>query len=324
MNEDIFDLEAEIKVLAGFFPEIEEVYIFGSRRYETKSTRSDIDILLVTNEKIKPSKLRDFTIEHNTALDLFILENGTATSVANESYITAENNEMLIQKVDGLLLYDKKNGSSQELNERKKIIIDKRVKHELTALPNGSADYYEVKALKKYFSRARENGLTAKPYLGTSTDEASDFIIEIMKNLISTNENVTGHGKAKGGWNNNLENEYDFQNLFWITIKPWLPGLSREQVALKYDDQEKRSDFSLFNDQLCIELKHIKDANDKREVVKTLESLKSFYLQHPNVRVLIFGILVNNDVELDDSKWEADFSYYENSPQVKTVIIRNK
>ncbi len=119
-EEDIFDLEASIKILAGKFAEIDSVYIFGSRRYETGSTRSDIDILLTITGRIQPAKLRDFTLENSTTLDLFLLENGKATSVANESYISADSNDELLKKVDAVLLYDKHNGASAELIRRKK------------------------------------------------------------------------------------------------------------------------------------------------------------------------------------------------------------
>jgi len=324
IEQDIFDLEAIIKILAGKLSEIESVYLFGSRRFETGSSRSDIDILITTNSRIKPSVLRDFTLEHSTALDLFILYNGRATSVANESYIESETNEELVKSVNAILLYDKITGVSAELAKRKQVEVDKRINHELTSLPNGTAEYFEISALKKYFKKARENGLSAKPYLGSSTEEASEFIIEVMKGLIPSVHSVTNYGQAKTGWTKNLNSEYDFQNLFWIAVKPWLPNLSREDVELKYDGQEKRSDFNLFNNQLVIELKHIKDDGDKRAVVKTLEGLKDFYVQHPNIRVLVFGIMVDEEVQLDDRKWESDYTYDENRPIVKTVIIRNK
>lgn len=323
-EEDIFDLEAIIKILAGKFDEIQSVYIFGSRRFETGSTRSDIDILLTTKKFIAPAKLRDFTLEHSTALDLFILENGRATSVANESFIEADTNENLIKSVNAVLLYDKDSGISAELTKRKKIEVDKRINHQLTSLPNGTAEYFEISALKKYFKAAKQNGLTAKPYLGVSTEEASEFIIEIIRRLTTANRTVTNHGQAKTGWTRNLQSEYDFQNLFWITVKPWLPVLSREQTAITYDGNKKNSDFSLFNDQLVLELKHIKDDGDKRETVKTLEGLKTFYTLHPNIRRLIFAILVDKTVDLDDKKWEADFSYPDNTPSVLTIIVRNE
>jgi predicted nucleotidyltransferase len=322
--EDIFDLEAIIKIIAGKFSEVESVYLFGSRRFETGSSRSDIDILLELNNPLKPSKLRDLTLEHCTALDLFILENGRATSVANESYIQYKNNEELIKSVNAILLYDKTNGVNEELAKRKDVEVDKRINHQFTSLPNETADYYEISALRKIFKKARENGLTAKPYLGCSTDEVSEFIIEILKGIIPSSHSVTNYGQAKDGWTKSLSDEYDFQNLFWIATKPWLPNLSREEVEIKYDGQEKRSDFSLFNHQLVIELKHIKNDGDKRIIVKTLEGLKEFYVKHPNIRVLIFGILVDEIVRLDDRKWETDYSYADDQPVVKTIIIRNK
>lgn len=324
-EENIFDLEATIKVLCGEFEAIESVYLFGSRRFNSGSIRSDIDILLKTNSFIKPSKLRDFTIRNHTALDLFVMENGKAISVANESYIQANDNDDLIKILNAVLLYDRGFGISGELTKRKTIEIDNRVDYILTVFPNtNNLENLELNALKKYFKAANENGLPTKPYLGINTIEASDFISTIIKNIIEANKNVTNNGNAKSGWTKNLQNEYDFQNLFWITVKPWLPNLSREAIAIKYDDQEKRSDFTLFNNQLIIELKYIKDDSDKRETVKTLEGLRSFYIQHPNCRVLIFGILVDEKVDLDDKKWETDFSYTEHTPQVKTIIIRNK
>ena len=323
-EEDIFDLEAIIKILAGKFAEIESIYLFGSRGYETGSTRSDIDILLTTTARIQPAKLRDFTLEHSTALDLFILDDGKAISVANESFLQAKDNDELIKRVDAVLLYDRDSGSSAELQRRKKIEVDKRINHELTSLPNGTAEYWEVSALQKYFKAARQNGLTVKPYLGVSTEEASEFLISVIRSLTEVNKTVTNHGQAKTGWTKNLQSEYDFQNLFWITVKPWLPNLSREQTAIIYDGNKKQSDFSLFNDQLVLELKHIKDAGDKRETVKTLEGLKTFYTLHPNIRRLIFAILVDKTVDLDDKKWEADFSYPDERPSVVTVIIRNE
>lgn len=323
-EEDIFDLEVIIKILAGKFAEIDSIYLFGSRGYETGSTRSDIDILLTTNARIQPAKLRDFTLEHSTALDLFLLDGGKAISVANESFLQAKDNDELIKRVDAVLLYDRQNGSSEELQRRKKIEVDKRINHVLTSLPNGTAEYWEISALQKYFKAARQNGLTVKPYLGVSTEEASEFLISVIRNLTDANKTVTNHGQAKTGWTKNLQSEYDFQNLFWITVKPWLPNLSREQTAIIYDGNKKQSDFSLFNDQLVLELKHIKDDGDKRETVKTLEGLKTFYTLHPNIRRLIFAILVDKTVDLDDKKWEADFSYPDNKPSVVTVIIRNE
>jgi predicted nucleotidyltransferase len=325
MNENYqnIDLASAISVMAGKFPAISEIYIFGSRRFNTESFRSDIDLLVTMSQRIKASDLRDFTIEFSSALDIFILESGRATSIANESYITDESNELLIKKLNAVKLFDRHAGKLDALTEYRTLKLDKRVKHELTVFPNTTADGWEVKALIKYFDTAQKHGLPVKPYIGLNADEASDFIIKVLRNLASTNTTLGGRGQAKGSWTQNIKDEYDFQNLFWITVRPWLPGIGKEEVELKYDGNEKRSDFNLFNNQVVIELKHVKDENEKRNIIKTLNGLSSFYSQHPNIRVLIFGILVNKNVELNDEKWEADFSFDENHTKVKTVIVRN-
>ena len=120
-----------------------------------------------------------------------------------------------------------------------------------------------------------------------------------------------------------MENEYDFQNFFFLTVKPWLPGLGREDVTIRYDGQDKRADFNLFGSQLIWELKHIKDASTQAAVVKSLSGLKEFYSQHPNVRLIIFAILVEKNVTLDGAKWESDYTFTDSEPQVWTRIFRN-
>jgi predicted nucleotidyltransferase len=322
-NEEIFDLEAAVKTLCGDFPEIVRVYLFGSRRFNTRSSRSDIDILLECKSPIRKSALREFILKHRSALDLFIMESGRAESVANDSFITSSNNDALIGDLHAVELYARGTGSSSFLRENKQAVLDRRVMHKLTTLPGTSTEHYEVGALLKYFQRVREHGLPVRPFLGYTTDEASEFIAGVIRGMPSANRSVTGHGSARDGWTFAIENEADFQNLFWITVKPWLPGLSREEVAITYDGKEKKSDFSIFGSQLIIEFKHIKDAGDARETAKTLEGLSSFYSKHANVRTLLFAILVDVAVDMDDRKWEEDYSYMEHSPQVKTIVLRN-
>lgn len=321
---DDIDLKTAISVLAGKFADIDIVYIFGSRRYKTESTRSDIDLLITTTKRIKQSELRDHTLESCTALDLFILDDNKAISIANESYIDDDTQLKLLDKLNAVKLYERNVGFTEEMKEFTIIPLDSRVNHKLSTLPNLPDDAYEIQALIKYFKTADRKGLPTKPYIGQNADEASEVLISVMVRLIDSSERVTGHGQAKTGWTNNLMNEYDFQNLFWIATRPWLTGLGREEVELTYDGNKKVSDFTLFNNQIVIELKHIKNDTDKRNIIKTLGGLKDFYKQHPNIRVLIFGILVNKDVDLDDLKWESDFTYLENDTKVKTKIIRNR
>jgi len=317
------DLRAIISVLFGQFSQIEAAYIFGSRRYKSGSTRSDIDILLTTSDHLKPSDLRDFTVKHCKSLDLFILEHGKAVSVANESYVTAENNDALVAKLNAKLIYDRDNGSSNYLDKLASIQLDERFEERgMTVMPNGPADGLEVNALVKFFDRAEKNNLPVKPYLGADINEACDMIIDVIKRLESANKSVTRYGAPKTGWTNNLSSEYDFQNLFWITVKPWLAGLAREEVAITYDGQEKKSDFSLFSSQVIFEFKYIKSDGDKRAVVKTLRGLGDFYKQHRNVGIVIFVIFVKKGIDIDKHRWEEDFSYISTTPSVKTVVVQ--
>jgi hypothetical protein len=49
--------------------------------------------------------------------------------------------------------------------------------------------------------------------------------------------------------------------------------------------------------------------------LSSLNGLRNFYENHPNMPVLVFAVLVARSVELDDAKWESDFSYTERQPQ---------
>ena len=321
--DESFDLEAAVKTLCGDFPEIESVYLFGSRRYNTRSTRSDIDVLLECAGVVKKSNLRDFILKNRTALDLFLMEDGRAESVANESFIKEKDNQTLISRLNAVELYTRGRGSSDFLLANKLHLIDRRVQFKLTVLPGKSTEHYEVQALQKFFASAREHGLPSRPYIGISTAEAAEFVVSILRAIPLANKTMSNYGSARSGWTVKLASEYDFQNIFWITVKPWLPGLAREEVAITYDGKEKRADFSLFGSQLIIEFKHVKDEGDVRETTKTLSGLANFYEQHPNVRVVLFAILVDPKVKLDDRKVESDYSFDTHRPIVQTIVVRN-
>ena len=77
---------------------------------------------------------------------------------------------------------------------------------------------------------------------------------------------------------------------------------------MRYDGQNKVSDFSLFDGKLIIEMKFIDSTGKKSEVVKTLGGLSNFYAQNANVGALLFVIFVTNDVAVDERKWESDFT----------------
>ncbi len=68
-------------------------------------------------------------------------------------------------------------------------------------------------------------------------------------------------------------------------------------------------------------MKFIETESKKREVVKTLDGLKRFYIHNANVACLMMIIYAKDDVGIDRSKWEAEFSYTAVSPSVITIVV---
>jgi REase_DpnII-MboI len=89
---------------------------------------------------------------------------------------------------------------------------------------------------------------------------------------------------AKTGRTVNLASEYDCQNLFYISVNPWLKSVGREEVEIIYDKQKKISDFNFFHNQLIVEMKYIDDNDSKREIIKDLKGLQDFYSRKPKCK----------------------------------------
>jgi hypothetical protein len=79
-------------------------------------------------------------------------------------------------------------------------------------------------------------GLPVRPYLGSSAVEVADFLVSVLRRAVDTANKLS---ERQAAWKIAFETEYDFQNLFFATAKPWLPGLGREEIAVWYDGQEK-------------------------------------------------------------------------------------
>ncbi len=140
--------------------------------------------------------------------------------------------------------------------------------------------------------------------------------------MIFSSGQLGQRGVAKSGWTVNLSSEYDCQNLFFTVVKPWLPGLGREEITIHFDDQAKLADFSLFEGRLVIEMKFIDSPGKKAEVVKTLDGLSRFYKRNANIGCLLLIVFVKRDVALDDARWGADYTSRTTAPQVVTIVVR--
>ena len=170
--------------------------------------------------------------------------------------------------------------------------------------------------------QAEAEGLPTQPFLGDALMKAVAHISEVTRRMIFRSVQLGQRGVAKNGWTVNLSSEYDCQNLFFTVVKPWLPGLGREEVVIHFDDQAKSADFSLFEGRLVIEMKFIDSPGKKTEVIKTLDGLSRFYARNANVGCLLFVVFVKRDVMLDDARWEADYSFRTTAPQIVTIVVR--
>jgi predicted nucleotidyltransferase len=318
------DLRNYIELLVQQEPVISEVYLFGSRAYGTGSLRSDCDLIVHSdpNRPTKSSSLRTFAIEHCLALDFFLCTEARATSAANDSSVHAADFTSLVDKLDATPLWTRAGGfvdfAFRDTGDWT-FDVAEGVDFKMTTMPESVwADM--VWSTKQ--KAVEDRGLPVQPYIGDTLDKAVGQIADVIRRMAFKSSDLGQKGHAKTGWTVNLASEYDCQNLFFTVVKPWLPSLGREEVAVRYDGQSKQSDFSLFDGKLIIEMKFIDSTGKKGEVVKTLAGLSSFYAQNANVGALLFVIFVTHDVAVDEPKWESDFSFETHRPFVKTLVVR--
>lgn len=315
------------KLLAGLLksqPAVDEIYLFGSRAYNTGSLRSDCDLLVRVSptRNAKPGEFRDFSQDVCPALDFFLCSDAKAISCLNDSFVFASTFTELVKKLDAVKLWTRDSGFTNfAFGETGTWEFSTAAGVEF--VPTGLSDaYVRTRSWHQIAAAAEAVGLPANPFIGETLPKAISTIISVARKMIFSLGDLGQRGIAKNGWTVNLPSEYECQNLFFTVVKPWLSGLAREQVAVKYDGQEKLSDFSLFDGQLIVEMKFIDADKKKAEVVKTLDGLSRFYSQNPNVRCLLFIIYVKQSVRIDAPKWEADYTFQATTPHVITIVIR--
>ena len=106
-------------------------------------------------------------------------------------------------------------------------------------------------------------------------------------------------------------------------LRSIFPDVERENMVITIDGNTKNADFGLSVNKVVIEAKHINSTSKKAEVIKTLEGLKSFYAENPNVKCLVFLILYEKTVELDPAILEARFSEEYASPRIYVRFLEN-
>lgn len=235
------NLKELLELLLSEQAHLDEIYLFGSRRYATGSLRSDCDLLIrpTPGKNVRSSDLRDFAVENCEALDFFLAEGGTARSCANDSYVYGESFEKLADRLDAVMLWTRSKGFTDFAFQESGSWILKtaeNVSFLMTVLPD---EYLGEQVWLEKVRKVEQSGLPVRPYIGDTLTKAMIFIQETARRMVLQSAQLRQRGQAKDGWTVNLQNEYDCQNLFYTVIKPWLPGIRREEVAIYFDDQKK-------------------------------------------------------------------------------------
>lgn len=161
--------------------------------------------------------------------------------------------------------------------------------------------------------------------LGFNWSEVANGLANIVEKSLVIPSKFSNGSKAK---NVNLTNikissEYDFQNLIHLILRPWIPSVEAENIAIIFDGNTKNADFSIKGNSLIIEAKYIDTTGKKNDVLKTLDGLSNFYGKNANVKALLFLILINKKVEIDKHKIETEFSK-NTSPSITVKVIYNE
>lgn len=312
-----FDLQAYCTDFGSRFP-VSEIYLFGSRRHQTGSLRSDIDLLVIPADNIRPSDLRAEVTNRCKALDFFILERGTARSVVNDSYISALDNEAIISRCDAVRVWSAGSGFEEGAKVFANQSFAEHVDFRQTVMPN-------IVIQMSYSDLQRslgQRGLPTDPVVGETEPEIADRLLRVAREAASFRlRDFPGSGNARKSFLISPSSEYDYQDIFWVCAKPWVSSILREVTEVVIDGQKKKSDFSVASSRFIIEMKYAADKNDKREIQKTLEGLKHFYTHNANVQFLLFIIYARKEADIDAGAWERMFSDRTSHAQTMVRVI---
>jgi predicted nucleotidyltransferase len=322
-----YDLKKIINDITKHHHEIREIYLFGSRAYGTNSYRSDIDILAVTDgENISAAQVNKWLYKDYQAVDLFTsYDKKVATSCVNGSFVCyrEENGygyKDLIEQLDAKKLWDKTTGFSNQFTEWEQDVFP-GASFPASVLPFGQNKSIEEKAVDLLAELEKQNIKTY--FTGCNYFEIANHISQIIE---KTFEKPTKYQKNAKNFSFNtiqIANEYDFQNLIHLLIRPIFSDIETENCVIIIDGNKKIADFGLNNNKIIIEAKWIDTTSKKNEVVKTISGLSNFYTENPNVESLVFVVLYDKDVTIDKNRLEDKFSHTKSSPSIIVRFIKN-
>ncbi len=301
---------------------IQSIYLFGSRAYQTKSLRSDIDILLISDEPISFSEFIDIMHDKFPPLDVFYsTDNKNAVSAINNSVLKTKDKTTLVEQVEAILLWNRENQYNTEFNQWEQKALTS-FNFQMSVIPSAVPDDEEFHRQRLFESL--DNKEVKTYFAGSTWKEISESIIIIIKTAFKIPSKYSKKAKSFSFENLKLSTEYDFQNFIHLLLRPIFPSIEPENLMITIDGAEKNADFGINNNSIVIETKHIKDISSKATVLKTLEGLSDFYKHNCNVKCLIFLILYNNDVELDDVRLKNEYDRRNNEIPIFVEFIKNQ
>ncbi len=314
-----WDLKKIINALLEKADSIEEVYIFGSRARGTNSYRSDIDLLIYTPRVLASVDFAPWINRKYNPVDLFETnDHKNARSLINGSSIVSDEGTVE-SKLDAVLLWSQdKNYNDSFDGWIQKTLLSETFAMTLLPMPGDITS-----TARRFAGELLEAGLP-NTNIGAGWREIGQRIAEIVEAALDARFKLRTNASNITSESIKIANEYDFQNFIYFVLKPWLPTLQAEPYIVKFDGQEKSADFAIEGNSLVIEAKHIRDYSTKAAVLKTLEGLANFYQVNPNLKSLLFLILVNQDVDIDAHLIESQFSRIDDDPPIIVDVLKNK
>lgn len=304
-NIKTWNLQEIINEIVNKHNEIEEIYLFGSRGYKTGSMRSDIDLLAITETPIPLSEINDWLPFEFPSVDLFISCDKTmAISAANGSYIKKRAELSLIEQLDGVALWKKEKGFNEEFKEWEQKSLA-RINFEMSILPYYSIND-SIQSIEKLILKLESDGIKTF-FAGSTWKDIALSIIKIIEKALTKPLKFSRKARQFSFTTIKLKTEYDFQNFIHLLLRPLFPTIEPENITITIDGNEKKADFGIAQNKIIIEAKHITDNSSKSAVIKTLSGLKNFYSMNSNVKCLIFFVLYEPDVELDENILNGQF-----------------
>lgn len=319
----VWDLRKIIDRLVVLVPSVVSISLFGSRRYRTRSRRSDIDLLVHTTRLVNSLDFRDTVHEEFAPVDMFKSHDLlNAESIANGSIISIQRpHETLLSQLDAVTLWE--NGTfSGSFDHWRWQETAKGIDYRMTV-----AEYpkdVDVRIVREDLER---EGMP-DTLLGLNWLEIGSRVMEIIARSVTVDDFFNVRAKTFTKSILALTSEYDFQNLVATVLQPWVPSFDRESVIIRYGDQKKVSDFALMGANIILEAKHVSDANTQAKVLKDLDGLRRFYSMEPTCKLILCAILCDYDSSgqpwLNPDQIAADFSRLHSEPVWITRVYPNR